>query len=367
MSRGSRFGVVVGVVVGSVGGVALGTAAPVGAEPALPPLASAERVAGTPGYGYSGDGQRATDARLGHRLRIDVAADGTLVIADPDNRRIRRVGTDGVIDTVPAPPAERGTGPWFEHTFLPLDAVAAPDGSLYLAGGDDIARLGRDGSWRIIGGRGEASFSDGGNGGDGGPATAAFLYDVDALDLDAAGRGFLTDNSQHRVRRIHQDGPIHTVAGGGTVAPSAKPVPARSARMEPADIELDPAGGYWVVSRPRLSTANAQLLHVDAHDMVTAVPLDPPAGQSLPIALAPDGTLYAGYGSFVRTVADDGTTTIVGGQFAAGISGLGGLAVAADGTLYGAGDGTVERMVAPDPREGKRQPAARAAADPWAD
>ncbi|HEV7652679.1 MAG TPA: hypothetical protein VGP26_31375 [Actinophytocola sp.] len=344
--------------------VVLGTAAPAGAEPALPPLASAQLVAGIGAPGYSGDGQDATDARLGRRLRIDVAADGSLLIADPDSRRVRRVDADGVIDTVPAPASERGTGPWFEKTFLPGDVVAAPDGALYLADDDKVARLGRNGSWTILGGGGEASFSDGGDGGDGGPATKAFLYDVHALDVDAAGRVYVTDGYQQRVRRIERDGTIHTIAGGGTVAPSAKPIPARSARMYPIDIELDPAGGYWVVSQPRLSSDNAHLLHVDTRGMVTAVPLDPPAGRTLPLALAPDGTLYAGYGNFVRTVADDGTTTLTGGPFA---SGLFGLAVAADGTLYGAGEGVVERMVAPDPREGKRQPAARPAADPWAD
>jgi hypothetical protein len=352
-------------VVGFVVCVVLGTAAPVGAaEPALPPLASTQRVAGLGDPGYSGDGHDATRARLGSRLRIDVAGDGTLLIADADSRRVRRVGADGVIDTVPAPAAERGTGPWFEKRFLPRDVVAAPDGSLYLADGDEIARLGRDGSWKILGGGGDASFADGGNGGDGGPATAAFLYDADNLALDGAGRVYVPDAYQDRVRRIERDGTIHTIAGGGTTAPSATPIPARSARMHPADIELDPDGGYWVVSQRRLSTDNAQLLHVDARGMVTAVPLDPPASNTLPLAVAPDGTLYAGYGDFVRTVAEDGTTTPAGGPFASGLSAL---AVADDGTLYGAGEGTVERMVAPDAREGERQPAMRPAPDPWAD
>jgi len=344
--------------------VVLGTAAPVGAEPALPPLAPAERVAGLGDPGYSGDGQDATHARLGRQLRIDVAADGTVLVADTDNRRLRRVDTDGVIDTVAAPASERGNGPWFEKTFLPNDVATAPDGSMYLADDSKIARLGRDGSWQIVAGGGEAAFSDGGNGGDGGPATAAFLYDVYAVELDAAGRVYLPDNYQGRVRRVERDGTIHTIAGGGTVTPSAKPVPARSARMFPADIELDPAGGYWVVSRRLMSDGDAQMLHVDARDMVTAVPLDPPPGRDVPIALAPDGTLYAGYGNFVRTVAHDGTTTPVGGPFGGGLSSL---AVSADGTVYGAGEGIVERMTTPDPREGKRQPAARAGADPWAD
>jgi NHL repeat-containing protein len=368
MPRGTKIVGVVGFVVGMV----LGTAAPAGAasgagaEP-LPPIESVRRVAGIgqpPWGGYSGDGQAAVDARLGQRLRIDVAADGSLLIADPDNRRIRRVDTNGVIDTVPAPAGERGRGPWFEHRS-PSDLVAAPDGSMYLADGRGVDRLGRNGSWTVLGGGGEASFSDGGDGGDGGPATRAFLYDVYALDLDAAGRIYVPDGFQQRVRRIDRDGTIHTIAGGGTVAPSAKPIPARSARMYPTDIEVDPAGGYWVVSRKRLGTDTAHLLHVDAHGMLTAVPLDPrPAGIDLPIALGPDGTLYAGYGNVVRKVADDGTTTLAGGPFASGLSGL---AIAADGTVYGAGEGVVERMVAPDPREGKRQPTVRPGADPWAD
>ena len=57
MSRVSGLVGVVGFVVCAV----LGTAAPVGAEPALPPLASTERVAGIRDPGYSGDGRDAIE------------------------------------------------------------------------------------------------------------------------------------------------------------------------------------------------------------------------------------------------------------------------------------------------------------------
>ena len=50
---------------------------------------------------YSGDGGPATVATLSNPSGIAVAADGTLYIADGGNRRVRRVGTDGIITTLP--------------------------------------------------------------------------------------------------------------------------------------------------------------------------------------------------------------------------------------------------------------------------
>lgn len=151
-SAAERAGVVAGVVLG----VGLGAVALVGAEPEVPALGHAERVAGvggpvTHGHGYSGDGFAATKARLGHDVKIGVAADGALLVADSSNRRLRRVGADGVIDTVPAPAAVGDGGPWFADGAIPRAADGGPDGSVYLSDHNRIGRLGKDGSWAVAG------------------------------------------------------------------------------------------------------------------------------------------------------------------------------------------------------------------------
>ena len=49
---------------------------------------------------FSGDGGPATEAMIYQPTDVAVSADGGLYIADWGNRRIRRVGPDGIITTV---------------------------------------------------------------------------------------------------------------------------------------------------------------------------------------------------------------------------------------------------------------------------
>ncbi len=57
-------------------------------------------VAGTGVAGFSGDGDRSLSAQLDSPRGLALAADGALYIADQGNNRIRRVTTDGFIQTV---------------------------------------------------------------------------------------------------------------------------------------------------------------------------------------------------------------------------------------------------------------------------
>src|SRR5262249_32747247 len=57
-------------------------------------------VAGTGVQGFSGDGGPGTAAMIGFPLAVAVDASDNLYIADQDDRRVRKVATDGVITTV---------------------------------------------------------------------------------------------------------------------------------------------------------------------------------------------------------------------------------------------------------------------------
>jgi hypothetical protein len=57
-------------------------------------------VAGNGTYGYSGDGSAATSAELANPIDVTVDSAGTLFIADYENNRIRKEGTNGIITTV---------------------------------------------------------------------------------------------------------------------------------------------------------------------------------------------------------------------------------------------------------------------------
>jgi sugar lactone lactonase YvrE len=50
--------------------------------------------------GFSGDGGLATQARLNSPYGIAIDSEGNLYVADHNNQRIRRIGTEGIITTV---------------------------------------------------------------------------------------------------------------------------------------------------------------------------------------------------------------------------------------------------------------------------
>ncbi|CAG0951179.1 partial Putative deoxyribonuclease RhsC, partial [Anaerolineae bacterium] len=87
-------------------------------------------VAGTGGYGYSGDGGPAIQANLLYPNGVAVDTDGSLYIGDTGNNRIRKVRTDGIIITV----GGAGLKPGLKH---PEEVAVGPDGSLYIADSDN--------------------------------------------------------------------------------------------------------------------------------------------------------------------------------------------------------------------------------------
>lgn len=94
-------------------------------------------VAGTGAAGFSGDGGPAVDAELSAPAAVAVGPDGELYVADYQNHVIRRIGADGVIDTVVGTPETFGfTGdgvpPLEAQLSRPFDVALSPDGDLVI-------------------------------------------------------------------------------------------------------------------------------------------------------------------------------------------------------------------------------------------
>ncbi len=237
------------------------------------PSGTITTFAGNGTSGFSGDGGPATAAQLGAVFDVAVDRSGNVFIADLGNARIRKVTPDGRISTVagtgpsqPNPAASNGDGgPATAAQFSSPDSIAVDAaGNLFIADGDnkrvrkvdsngiittiasglnypegvavdagddvfiaerdgnDVLRVSPSGLTTIYAGNGTAGFS-----GDGGPAASAELISPNGVAVDASGNLFITCSGilgggaflpitfeDHRVRKVDASGIITTYAGG---------------------------------------------------------------------------------------------------------------------------------------------------------
>jgi len=143
-------------------------------------------VAGTGKAGFAGDGGPATATELNLVHGVAVLTDGSLVLADAANHRIRRVSPSGAITTV------AGTGvPGFSCDGGPAGPAEIPNPRGVAAGRDDHDG-GGDGSRGLLGGRWTRAA-----GGAEQPKALAVLPD---------GSGFLVgDSANNHVRLVRVD------------------------------------------------------------------------------------------------------------------------------------------------------------------
>ena len=161
-------------------------------------------IAGTGEPGYSGDGGPAIDAQIGEDIRgIAVDADGNVYFSENNGRRVRKVDTEGTITTV------AGTGeldfsgdggPATEATLAGPDGLAfAADGSLYIADRENnrVRRIDSDGIIDTVAGTGVSGYA-----GDGGPASEAELANPEGIAFDADGNLYIADFGNRRIRKV---------------------------------------------------------------------------------------------------------------------------------------------------------------------
>jgi sugar lactone lactonase YvrE len=160
-------------------------------------------IAGTGTAGYSGDGGPATQAQM--RAPIGIASDsaGNLYIAEQPNNIIRKVSTAGIITTVAGTGVQGFSGDGGLAVNATLDGPFGVDvdrvGNVYLTDSrnDRIRWVHRDGTITTVAGNGAPGFS-----GDGGPPTAAQLQGPHGVTVDAAGNLLIADSANDRIRRV---------------------------------------------------------------------------------------------------------------------------------------------------------------------
>ena len=193
-------------------------------------------AAGTGAPGFSGDGGPAAKAQLRQPHSIIRDKDGSLLICDIGNRRIRRLHLDtGIIETYAGTGESKPTPDGAPVGGTPLNGprtlALAPSGDLYLAlrEGNAIYRIdARTQTWHRLAGTGETGYS-----GDGGPALNARLAGPKGLAFAPDRSLYVADTENHVIRRIDLGtGRIDTVLGAGQRGdgPEADPLSCKLSR-----------------------------------------------------------------------------------------------------------------------------------------
>jgi hypothetical protein len=249
--------------------------------------------------GFSGDGGPATKARLNLPMGVDVQPDGSVLIADSNNHRIRKVSPTGIITTVAGNGVEGFSGDGGQATAasldLPVDVAATRDGGFLIAdyGNDRIRKVSPTGTITTVAGNGIEGKS-----GDGGPATGAQLGFPNSVSATSDGGFLIADYVNNTVRRVSSTGTITTVAGNANLRGgfSGDGGPARGAQLDMvADAEQTADGGLLIVD-----TGNNRIRRVSPTGTITTV--------------AGDGNPWGGFSG------DGGLATLAGLNFPTGLA-----------------------------------------------
>ena len=333
----------------------------------IEPAGKLTTVAGSGNYGFGGDDRPATEATFAGIAGVALDGAGNIYISDGWNHRVRKVNTAGIITTI----AGNGTQGYIGDNIPAKDArlyypgALAVDaaGNLYIADTYNyrVRKVTAAGIITTVVGTGGY-----GNGGDGGLATAAQLGSVGGLAFDGQGNLYLSDVSNHRVRKVTPAGIITAVGGNAQYGFGGDGALATSAMLaNPAGIALDAAGNLYIAD-----SKNNRVRKVTAGGIISTVAGathfsgdgEAATGALLQyhndVALDGSGNLYvADRGNHrIRKVAPSGVISTVAGNGTYTYSGDNGLATAAgfsypaciavdgEGNLYVTDSGRIRKV-----------------------
>jgi hypothetical protein len=213
----------------------------------ITPTGVVTTLAGSPGMSGGADGTGAA-ARfsLPSGAAVDIA--GNVYIADRDNHTIRRISPTGVVTTLAGTAgmlgSADGTGAaarFSSPTGLAVDGA----GNVYVADTDNatIRRITAAGVVTTLAGTAGATGSADGTG-----AAARFSNPTD-LATDGAGNVYVADRDNHTIRKITNAGVVTTLVGAAGMTGSTDDVGVAARFNLPFGVVADGAGNLYVSDR----------------------------------------------------------------------------------------------------------------------
>ncbi|MFM7931690.1 MAG: hypothetical protein ACKO9Q_28610 [Pirellula sp.] len=230
-----------------------------------------EDIAGVGQAGSQGDGGLATQAQLDNPFGVIRGPDGAIWFCEYSGQRVRRIETDGVIETVVGTGQKGYTGdngPALQATLnLPHEIRFDSQGDLYIVDMQNHAVRKVDRETKTIttiAGNGTAGYS-----GDGGPAKDAQCKQPHSIQFGPNGDLYICDIGNHVIRRIDRESQtISTFAGTGLPGPTPDGSPLVGTPLKgPRSIEFDRNGDLWLATREgnqvfRIDMRSGKYIHV---------------------------------------------------------------------------------------------------------
>lgn len=224
------------------------------------------------GWGFSGDGGPAVEARIEGCGGIAVDSNGNIYFSDIGNSCIRKIDANGIINTIAGIPGSSGyngdNGPATQALFNSPKGIAVDNiGNLYIADryNNCVRKVDANGIITTIAGGNGAGYS-----GDGGFAINAQIYQPEGIAIDHIGNIYTTEATAygpHVIRRIDTSGIITTFAGTSSRGFSGDGGPATEAQLfYPRDVAVDNVGNIYIAD-----DSNSRIRMVNTSGIITTV------------------------------------------------------------------------------------------------
>ena len=219
--------------------------------------------------GFTGNFGLAKEAQIDNPFGVLRGPDGALWFTEYGGQRVRRLLKDGSLATVVGD-GKRGLlgdgGPGLRASLnMPHEIRFDPFGDLYIADmGNHVVRKVemKTGKISTLAGTGLPKF-----GGDGGPATLAYLKQPHSIQFGRDACMYVCDTGNHLIRRISMGSGIIT-SFAGTGAPGVTPdgAPIQGTPLSgPRALDVDREGNLWVVTREGNQVLKLDMLNERIH------------------------------------------------------------------------------------------------------
>jgi hypothetical protein len=177
----------------------------------ITPDGTVSTLAGS-GSGGCADGAGAA-AQFNRPIGVAVDGEGSIIIADYGNNRVRKLTPDGIVSTLAGSGSEgfadgAGTAAQFSH---PIGVAVDGEGNIIITDffNHRVRKITPDGTVSTLAGSGSEGFADG-------AGAAAQFNGPWGVAVDGEGSIIIADRGNERVRKITPDGTVSTLAGSGS-------------------------------------------------------------------------------------------------------------------------------------------------------